>query len=123
MNSSAMIHVRDLTKSFRVHKKEAGLKGSLKALFQREWIEKHALKGVSLDVGPGEIVGLVGANGAGKTTLVKALAVIIHPTSGVAKVLGHTPWERGDEFRRQIALIMGQKAQLWWDLPAQDCFT
>jgi ABC-2 type transport system ATP-binding protein len=73
-------------------------------------------------VGPGEIVGLVGANGAGKTTLVKLLAGIVHPTSGSAKVLGHTPWERHNEFRRQIALIMGQKAQLWWDLPASDCF-
>lgn len=117
-----MIHVDNLKKSFRVHKKEAGLKGSFKALFHRKWEEKHALKGVSLKVGPGEIVGLVGANGAGKTTLVKALAGIIHPTSGEAKVLGHTPWERDNAFRSQIALIMGQKAQLWWDLPAADCF-
>src|SRR5690606_27683748 len=67
-------------------------------------------------------VGLVGANGAGKTTLVKILAGIIHPTSGEAEVLGHVPWKRHNDFRRQIALIMGQKAQLWWDLPAADCF-
>ena len=67
-------------------------------------------------------MGLVGANGAGKTTLVKALAGIIHPSSGSARVLGHVPWERQNDFRRQIALIMGQKAQLWWDLPAEDCF-
>jgi ABC-2 type transport system ATP-binding protein len=117
-----MIQVNELKKSFRVHKKEPGLKGSVKALFQRKWEEKHALKGVSLQVSGGEIVGLVGANGAGKTTLVKLLAGIIHPSSGEAKVLGHTPWERDNEFRRQIALIMGQKAQLWWDLPAADCF-
>lgn len=117
-----MIQVRDLTKTFRVHQKEPGLKGSLAGLFRRKWVEKHALKGVSLDIGPGEIVGLVGANGAGKTTLVKALAGIIHPTSGEANVLGYTPWQRRNEFRRQIALIMGQKAQLWWDLPAADCF-
>ncbi len=117
-----MIQVRDLKKSFRVHQKEAGLKGSLRALFNRKWQDKHALKGVTLTVNAGEIVGLVGANGAGKTTLVKLLAGIIHPTSGEAKVLGHTPWERSNEFRSQIALIMGQKAQLWWDLPAEDCF-
>ena len=117
-----MIQVQALSKSFKVHQKEPGLKGSLRSLFNRKWIEKHALQDVSLTVGPGEIVGLVGANGAGKTTLVKCLAGIIHPTSGTAQVLGHTPWEREDEFRSQIALIMGQKAQLWWDLPAADCY-
>jgi ABC-2 type transport system ATP-binding protein len=117
-----MIKARGLSKSFRVHKKEAGLKGSLKALFAREWTTVHALKGADLDVGPGEIVGLVGANGAGKTTLVKALAGILYPSGGTAEVLGHVPWRRHNEFRRQIALIMGQKAQLWWDLPAGDGF-
>ncbi|HUP56115.1 MAG TPA: ATP-binding cassette domain-containing protein [Bdellovibrionota bacterium] len=105
-----------------MHQKDPGLMASVKSLFMRKWIEKWALKGVSLDVGPGEIVGLVGANGAGKTTLVKALAGIIHPSAGTAEVLGFTPWERKNDFRRQIALIMGQKAQLWWDLPAADCF-
>lgn len=117
-----MIRVENLTKTFRVHKKAPGLTGSIRALFRREWIEKNALKGVSLKIGAGEIVGLVGANGAGKTTLVKALAGIIHPSSGEARVLGYTPWERENAFRQQIALIMGQKAQLWWDLPAADCF-
>jgi ABC-2 type transport system ATP-binding protein len=117
-----MIVVENLKKSFKVHKKEPGFKGSLRGLVRRQWEEKHALKGVNLSVGAGEIVGLVGANGAGKTTLVKLLAGIVHPSSGVAKVLGHTPWERDNRFRRQIALIMGQKAQLWWDLPAADCF-
>lgn len=117
-----MIEVENLRKTFRVHKKEEGLKGSLKSLIRRQWIEKTALKGVSLRIDAGEIVGLVGANGAGKTTLVKALAGIIHPTSGTARVLGEVPWERTNTFRQQIALIMGQKAQLWWDLPAADCF-
>ncbi|HEX4926101.1 MAG TPA: ATP-binding cassette domain-containing protein [Bdellovibrionales bacterium] len=117
-----MISAENLSKTFRVHLKEAGLKASLKALVSRKWTEKHALKNVSLKVGPGEIVGLIGANGAGKTTLVKLLAGIIHPTSGTASVLGHTPWKRELPFRRQIALLMGQKAQLWWDLPAGDCF-
>ncbi len=117
-----MIQVDKLTKVFRVHKKEPGLAGSLKSLFRREWLDKHALRGVSFGVEAGEIVGLVGANGAGKTTLVKILSGIIHSTGGTARVLGFDPWQRKNDFRRQIALIMGQKAQLWWDLPAADCF-
>ena len=117
-----MIEVDRLTKTFTVHRKEPGLKASLKSLFIREKISKTAVKEVSFRVDEGEIVGLVGANGAGKTTLVKILAGIIHPTSGDAKVLGFRPWERTRAFTRQIALIMGQKAQLWWDLPAADSF-
>lgn len=117
-----MIETRRLSKTFTVHKKAPGLLGSIKGLFRRESVVKHAVKDVSLRIGEGEIVGLVGANGAGKTTLVKMLAGIIYPTSGDASVLGFRPWERDNRFRRQIALIMGQKAQLWWDLPAADCF-
>jgi ABC-2 type transport system ATP-binding protein len=117
-----MIEAERLSKTFRVHKKAPGLRASLRALVRRDFVDKHAVRGVTLRVEEGEIVGLVGANGAGKTTLVKMLAGIIHPTSGRAMVLGHVPWERANDFRRQIALIMGQKAQLWWDLPAADCF-
>jgi len=117
-----MIHVRNLTKTFRVHKKEPGLAASLRSLFRRNWIEKRALDDVSFDVEEGEIVGLIGANGAGKTTLVKILSGIIHPSSGEVSVLDQIPTERSVSFRSQIALIMGQKAQLWWDLPAGDCF-
>ena len=119
---AGMIEVEGISKSFRVHRKDPGLRGSVRSLFRREWITKEALKDVSLRVESGEIVGLVGANGAGKTTLVKVLAGIIHPSAGKVRVLGHQPWERHNDFRRQIALIMGQKAQLWWDLPAADCF-
>lgn len=117
-----MIEAQKLSKTFTVHKKDPGLLGSLRSLFRREKIEKHAVREISFAIGEGEIVGLVGANGAGKTTLVKMLAGVIHPTSGDARVLGHRPWERHNDFRRQIALIMGQKAQLWWDLPAADSF-
>jgi ABC-2 type transport system ATP-binding protein len=117
-----MIQVDNLCKTFTVHKKEPGLGASFRSLFRREYVEKRAVRGVSFKVGEGEIVGLVGANGAGKTTIVKMLAGVIYPTSGRASVLGYTPWERDNRFRRQIALIMGQKAQLWWDLPAGDCF-
>lgn len=117
-----MIHVRGLSKTFRVHKKEPGLKGSIRSLFIRNWQDVHALHNIDLHIEAGEIVGLVGENGAGKTTLVKTLAGIIHPSSGTAEVLGHIPWHRKNAFRKKIALIMGQKAQLWWDLPAADSF-
>lgn len=117
-----MIQVDNLHKEFRVHQKEAGLLASLRGLFQRHTVTKLAVDHVSFQVAPGEILGLVGANGAGKTTIVKMLAGIIHPSGGRVRVLGHDPWQRHNDFRRRIALIMGQKAQLWWDLPAADCF-
>ncbi len=117
-----MIRARDLSKTYRVHRKDPGLWGSVRGLIRRETVEKHAVTGVSFQVEAGEILGLVGPNGAGKTTLVKMLAGIVHPTSGTAEVLGFDPWKRHNDFRRQIALVMGQKAQLWWDLPAADSF-
>lgn len=117
-----MIRVQNLRKTFVSHVKEPGLKGSVKSLFKRETRTKDALKSINLTIEQGEIVGLIGANGAGKTTLVKILAGIVHPTSGEATVLGFKPWERHNEYRRQMSLIMGQKAQVWWDLPALDSF-
>ena len=83
---------------------------------------RRALDGLSLSVRPGEIFGFLGPNGAGKTTTLKMLSGLIYPTSGSASVLGHVPWEREDAFRRRFALVMGQKNQLWWDLPAADSF-
>ena len=117
-----MIESIALSKTFTTHRKDPGLWGSVRSLFRREKVVKDAVRQATFRVDEGEIVGLVGANGAGKTTLVKMLAGVIHPTSGDAKVLGFRPWERDNRFRRQIALIMGQKAQLWWDLPAADSF-
>lgn len=117
-----MIEVKNLCKTFTVHKKEPGFMGSLKSLISRDYIEKEALKDINLKVDSGEIIGLIGANGAGKTTLTKILSGIIHPTSGEVSVLGYNPWDRKNEYRRQMSLIMGQKAQLWWDLPALDSF-
>lgn len=117
-----MIKVTGLRKTFTSHKKEPGLMGSVKALLKREAVLKDALKSVNLEIQQGEIVGLIGANGAGKTTLVKILAGIVHPTSGDATVLGYRPWERDNNYRKQMCLIMGQKNQVWWDLPALDSF-
>lgn len=117
-----MIQVQGLCKTFVSHIKEPGLMGSLKSLVIRETRTKDALRSVDLTIEQGEIIGLIGANGAGKTTLIKILAGIVHPTSGQASVLGFIPWERNNEFRRQMSLIMGQKAQVWWDLPALDSF-
>jgi ABC-2 type transport system ATP-binding protein len=117
-----MIVVKNLQKTFKVSTKEPGLMGSIKGLVSRKYITKTALNNVSLNIKQGEMVGLIGANGAGKTTLVKILAGIIHPTEGVVSVLGHNPWDRDDNLRRQMALIMGQKAQLWYDLPALDSY-
>jgi ABC-2 type transport system ATP-binding protein len=117
-----MIKVSHLRKTFTSHVKEPGLIGSLKSLIKREIRTKDALKSLNLEIQPGEMVGLIGANGAGKTTLVKILAGIVHPTSGEVSVNGFKPWERENEYRSQMSLIMGQKAQVWWDLPALDSF-
>ena len=116
------LKVDGLSKVFRVPQKDPGLKGAIRSVFARKWRDKIAVDRISFSARRGEIVGIVGANGAGKTTLIKMLSGIIHPSSGAAQVLGHVPWERQINFRRQIALVMGQKAQLWWDLPATDCF-
>jgi len=115
-----VIDVEHLSKTFRVARKDPGFVGSLRSMFRRETAEVVAVRDVSFRVAEGEIVGLIGANGAGKTTLVKMLAGIVHPSGGRASVLGFDPWSRDDRFRSQIALVMGQKAQLWWDLPPAD---
>jgi ABC-2 type transport system ATP-binding protein len=111
-----------LSKSYRVYQKQDGLLGALRGLFRREYKEVKAVENVSFTIEPGEIVGFLGPNGAGKTTTLKMLSGLIYPTSGTATVLGHVPWQREDAFRRQFALVMGQKNQLWWDLPAADSF-
>lgn len=117
-----MIYLENVSKNFQIHQKAPGFIASVKSLFKREWVEKCALSSINLKINTGEIVGLVGANGAGKTTLVKILTGIIAPTSGKVSVMGYTPFDRDIDLRKQISLIMGQKAQLWWDLPAADCF-
>jgi ABC-2 type transport system ATP-binding protein len=122
-NSSAMntaIEVRELTKVYRTYQKEAGFLGALKGLAHRRYKETVAARGVSLNVAEGELVGFLGPNGAGKTTVLKMLSGLLYPTSGEARVLGYVPWKRQNDFKRQFALILGQKNQLWWDLPASE---
>lgn len=114
------IEVSHLTKSFRTYKKLPGFTGAIKGIFRRQHEQVHAVDNVSFKIEPGELVGFLGPNGAGKTTTLKMLAGLLYPTSGTAKVLGHTPWERQDDYRRQFALLLGQKNQLWWDLPARE---
>jgi ABC-2 type transport system ATP-binding protein len=115
-----VIEVRGLTKAFRTYKKEPGFVGSLKGLLRRKYEQTLAVKEVSFSIAPGELVGFLGPNGAGKTTTLKMLSGLLYPTGGSAKVLGYVPWERDDGYRRQFALLLGQKNQLWWDLPARE---
>ena len=117
-----IIEVKNLSKTYTTFKKEAGLLASMKSLFNREKIEVPAVKGVSFNIEEGELVGFLGPNGAGKTTTLKMLSGILYPTAGEAKVMGHIPWERKPEYQKKFSLVMGQKAQLWWDLPAEDSF-
>lgn len=116
----AVIEVSHLTRSFRTYQKEPGFSGAVRGLLRRKYDTKVAVQDVSFQVEEGEFVGFLGPNGAGKTTTLKMLAGLVHPTSGEARVLGYTPWERSDAYRRQFALLLGQKNQLWWDLPARD---
>ena len=115
-----VIEVNNLTKAFRTYKKQQGFCGAVKGLFHRQYDQTLAANEVSFKIEPGELVGFLGPNGAGKTTTLKMLAGLLYPTSGSAKVLGYTPWERADGYRRQFALVLGQKNQLWWDLPARE---
>lgn len=117
-----IISVNNLTKTYSSYKKQPGLINSLKGLFKRETIEVRAVKDVSFTIEEGEFVGFLGPNGAGKTTTLKMLSGILYPTSGEATVLGYTPWKRQAAFQKQFALVMGQKNQLWWDLPATESF-
>jgi ABC-2 type transport system ATP-binding protein len=115
-----VIEVNGLTKTFRTYKKRPGFGGAIKGLFHRQYEQTVAVDNVSFKIEPGELVGFLGPNGAGKTTTLKMLAGLLFPTGGGAKVLGYTPWERADGYRRQFALVLGQKNQLWWDLPARE---
>ncbi|MEI8361509.1 MAG: ATP-binding cassette domain-containing protein [bacterium] len=118
----SIIEVKNLSRSFDYFKKQEGLKASFKGLFKREKLYKEAVKNISFSIEQGEFVGFLGPNGAGKTTTLKMLSGILHPTSGTVKILGYEPHKRQSDYQRQFALVMGQKNQLWWDLPAIESF-
>ena len=116
------IRIEGLRKTYKIYRKQEGLLASFKGLFHRNYSEVEAVRGIDLSVDQGEFVAFLGPNGAGKTTTLKLLSGVISPTSGTARVLGHIPWRRENAYRRRFALVMGQKNQLWWDLPAQESF-
>jgi ABC-2 type transport system ATP-binding protein len=120
--TTSAIEVSHLTRQFTTHVKQPGLGGAIRGLFKREYITKTAVEDVSFNIAPGEFVGFLGPNGAGKTTTLKILAGVLHPTSGDAKVLSRQPWKREAELQKKFSLVLGQKNQLWWDLPAYDSF-
>jgi ABC-2 type transport system ATP-binding protein len=117
-----IIEAAGLTKIYRVALKKEGFLGALRGLVRRQYKEVRAVEDVTFSIEPGEMVAFLGPNGAGKTTTLKMLSGLIYPARGEARVLGFVPWERADAFRRRFALVMGQKNQLWWDLPAADSF-
>jgi len=116
------IQVKNLQKYYQVYKKEPGLKGSFKAIFNRRYENVKAVDDISFSIEAGELIGFIGPNGAGKTTTLKTLSGLLHPTTGSVQVLGFKPFERRDEFKKSIALVMGQKNSLWWDLPPMETF-
>lgn len=116
------IVVDHLIKNFEVPVKKPGIAGSVSSIFSPKKKIVRALKNISFSIQPGELVGFIGPNGAGKTTTLKILSGLLYPTAGFIQVLGYDPWDRRPEFLKQISLVMGQKNQLWWDLPAIETF-
>ncbi len=117
-----VISTKQLMRQYETHTKSEGVGAALKQFFKRNVFTRTALYSLDLEIPRGQIVGLVGGNGAGKTTLLKILSGLIFPTEGTASVLGYAPWERNYDFLRRISLLLGQKNQLWWDIPAMDSF-
>jgi ABC-2 type transport system ATP-binding protein len=117
---TSVIAVSDLSKTYTFHRQEPGLRGALRSVLHRQTETRVAVDGVSFTIAPGEVVGLLGPNGAGKTTTLKMLTGLLHPSGGTISVLGYAPYERNDAYLRRIALVMGQKSMLWWDVPGME---
>lgn len=122
MSDRPVIVVNNLSKTYRVHEREAGAAASVRSLFKRVFKEVEAVKDVTFELLQGEVVGFLGPNGAGKTTTLKMLSGLLHPTGGDAKVLGFTPWKRDSAYLRQLSYVLGNRSQLVWDIPAMDSF-
>jgi ABC-2 type transport system ATP-binding protein len=117
-----VIETKGLSRSYQTYRKPEGILNSVKGFWQRSYEEKVALAPTDLKIEGGQIIGLVGGNGAGKTTLLKLLSGLIYPSTGEATVLGFNPWTRDSAYLRQISILLGQKNQLWWDIPPADSF-
>ena len=118
--AEAVVEARVLTKVYRVHEREEGLRATLRSVVRRRFREIPAVSGATFRLEAGEIVGFLGPNGAGKTTTLKMLAGLLYPTAGEARVVGHVPWRRDGDFLRQVTLLMGNRTQLVWDIAAAD---
>ena len=116
------IQVKNLSKNFKTYDREPGLKGAFKSFFNREYTYFQALDNINLNIDEGEILGILGENGAGKTTLIKLMVGLLHPSSGSVQVRDFIPWDRNYDFLKTITVVMGQKNQLWWDIPASESF-
>ena len=117
-----LIKINNITKSFKLFQRSAGLKGALKSFFNRQYKIFTALDDINLQIDKGEVIGILGENGAGKTTLIKLMVGLLHPNNGSISVDGYNPWDRNHNFLSNISVVMGQKNQLWWDIPASESF-
>lgn len=122
MSDNHIISVKNLKKHFKVYDKEPGLTGAIKAFWNRKHRTVKAVNDISFHIDEGEVVGFIGQNGAGKTTTLKTLSGLLYPTAGEVRVMDFNPWDRRPEFQKQFSLVMGQKSQLWWNLPAMETF-
>ena len=120
--SESVVHVNELTKIFKVPERDPGLRAAAKSLIRRKTRDVHAVEAISFDIEPGEVVGFLGPNGAGKTTTLKMLSGLLYPTSGEARVLGHVPSRREKDYLRRMTMVMGNRNQLQWDIPALDSY-
>ena len=116
------IQINNISKSFKIFKRQAGLKAAFKSFINRKYEMFHALENINLNVQEGEIIGILGENGAGKTTLIKLMVGLLHPNKGKINIDGYNPWQRNHKFLKNISVVMGQKNQLWWDIPASESF-
>jgi ABC-2 type transport system ATP-binding protein len=120
--NDTVVSVRGLEKTYKVHERETGVGATVRSFFNRKFKDVPAVGGIDFEIARGEVVGFLGPNGAGKTTTLKMLSGLLYPTGGDAEVLGYTPWKRDYAFLRRIALLMGNRTQLVWDIPAADSF-